>query len=448
MILDKNLMVSISGIRGHSPEVLTPQVAYAFTKAFVSVMPDGPIVLSRDSRASGHILKNAVMSALAESGREILDADLIPLPTTQIAVSELRASGGIDITASHNPIEYNGLKFLNNEGTFISKDILDKILAYISALPEEIEIQEFTGTTKNIQSEAMQFHLDKIKARAITGRPLIVAVDTVNGAGSYIVPKLLEDIDCTVIPIATDPTKPFPHVPEPKPENLVWTQNELKGKIYDICVVVDPDADRLVLIDETGALLPEESTLPLVLSELILEGKKGSVVINLSTSRMTEDVGEKNGITVLRSPVGEINVVAMMKKTGAFFGGEGGGGIIDSDIHYGRDSLSGIISIINLMRRTGKKLSELYAELPKYEMQKLKLNVPKDANYPVLYEKISALFLDAAVNRDDGLRLVFSDKTWVHIRPSNTEPIFRIIGESTQKETLDDIILKIQNLLK
>ena len=448
MEIPKELMISISGIRGHAPEKLSPALAYAFTLGFSKSIPSGPIVVSRDSRASGFALKAAVLAALAEEGRTALDADLIPLPTTQIAVREFKAAGGIDVTASHNPIEYNGLKFLNGEGEFVDKTILEKVRTFIEALPEETAVGEKTAQVKNIQEEAMRIHLDKVKATIFPGRKLIVALDATNGAGSFIVPKFLEEIGCEVVPIATDPSQPFPHIPEPKPENLVWTQEKLQGLSYDLCVVVDPDADRLVLIDEAGNLLHEETTLPLVLQEMIAEGKQGKVVINLSTSRMTEDVAEGKGVTVLRAPVGEANVVALMKKEQAFFGGEGSGGIINPTINYGRDCMAGIVAVISLMRRTGKKLSELANELPKYEMSKTKFDIEKGADYNMLYEKIIVLFPEASINREDGLRLAFPDKTWVHIRPSNTEPILRLFGETNKKEVLDEISVKIKELLK
>lgn len=437
MIIPTELMVSISGIRGVSPSILTPKLAYVFVYAYLQVMRDGPIVVSRDSRPSGLILKPAVLQAIADSGREILDADLVPLPTTQLAIEEYKAAGGIDITASHNPAQYNGLKFLNPDGTFLDQSQVDDLKKAVQTFSNKPEPQEIR--IRDIQKEATEKHFAKLQSKAVEGRSLTVAVDAVNGAGSVIIPQFLELLGCTVIPIATDPSQPFPHTPEPLPENLLWTQEQLKGKEFDLCVVVDPDADRLVLIDEKGGLIWEEATIPLVAEEMLQSGKSGTIVINMSTSRMTEDIAARHGSKVVRSAVGERNVVTKMQEVGAFFGAEGSGGIIDPEVHYGRDSLVGIVNIINLMRRTGKPLSALVEELPSYVMRKTKVPLASRSDIQDIYDRLQKRFPEVKAETSDGLRLSW-DKKWIHLRPSNTEPIFRIIAEAPTEDEVEELL--------
>ncbi len=446
MNIPKELVVSISGIRGITPNILSEQLVYAFAYTFSSLLPPGPILVSRDSRASGIAFKKIVIQAFASQGRAIIDADLVPLPTTQIAIKESHCVGGVDITASHNPIEYNGLKFLDDHGIFIRKPFLDKLCGGVENFKKLVEQKAIKPEIKSINEQAIVWHLARVKNAIISGRKLIVAVDAVNGAGSIIVPKLLSLMNCEIIPLAVDPMAPFPHVPEPTPTNLAWTQNKLKNSTYDLCVIVDPDADRLVLMDETGVILSEELTLPLVAEELLLQGRKGAVVTNMSTSKMIDTVAEKYGAEVIRSAVGEINVVEKMQEVGAFFGGEGNGGVIDPQVHYGRDSVVGIVNIINLMRRKNMKLSELRMSLDKFVMRKIKVPISEHLKMEVIEEKIKATFPDANINTIDGIRLDWKD-TWIHIRPSNTEPILRIIGEGTVAEEIDGVIEKAKQII-
>lgn len=440
MNLPEGLLISISGIRGLAPEVLTPEIAAGLARAFSRVMPEGPIVLSRDSRPSGMPISRAVKAALKEEGRSILDADLIPLPTTQVAVEESHAAGAVDVTASHNPSEYNGLKFLKSDGTFITQEIIDQLIAEFAKTDSESFTPDVsTNGVKDINTEAIEWHLERVLKGVERGKPLSVAVDAVNGAGSFIVPQLLERLGCEAVHIATDPTQPFPHRPEPLPANLAWTQEALQGKMFDLCVVVDPDADRLVLIDEHGMLITEEATIPLIAMEMMMAGAKGTIVLNFSTSRMTEDVASMFGCEVYRSAVGERNIVNAMQQTSAFFGAEGGGGIIDPLVHFGRDSLVGIVRVISLLRRTGKPLSQLVAELPTYVMRKDKVPMSATLNKAEVYRQLQEKFPEAEANTEDGLRLTWPDK-WLHVRPSNTEPIFRIIVEAKTQKEVDEMV--------
>jgi phosphomannomutase len=445
------LKISISGVRGLCPEDLDQAAAYAFTRSYCDLIGSGQVVVSRDSRATGKDLKRAVLQALSDAGREIYDADIIPLPTTQVAITHCQAAGGIDITASHNPAEYNGLKFLDADGTFLHSDQVEQLRSgFTRYYDADAKFGDEEVSVKTIRNEAIRWHLDEITPHTIEGKKLLVAVDAVNGAGSEIVPKFLESIGCEVIHIATDPTQPFPHTPEPRPENLVWTQEQLQGKQFDVCVYTDPDADRLAILDETGQVVSEECILPLVAQELVAAGHTGIVVINQMTSQMTEAVFASNpDVTVTRSMVGEVHLVHMMKDTEAFFGGEGCGGLIDPDVHYGRDALVGIVYIINALRRTGKTISQLVAELPQFYLLKEKISTKDLADLEALYGAVQDHYADQSgivVDRRDGLRLSWED-TWIHMRPSNTEPIVRIYIETPSKEEATGHFTVINDIL-
>lgn len=445
MNIPNSLKIALSGIRGLAPEVLTSELTYAFVSGFVHLMPEGPIVVGRDSRPSGEVLREAVIAALCDAGRVVLDAGIAPLPTTQVAILEADAAGGINITASHNLGEFNGLKLLGSDSLFIDQVVLDRIIVYVeSCITKESSCD---GEVEDIRTKAVRWHIERLKPYVIEGAPFTVAVDAVNGAGSYIVSAFLKEIGCEVIELATDPRKPFPHTPEPTPENLAWTQKQLAGLEYNLCVVVDPDADRLALIDESGELLSEEVTLPLVFTELLLEGRVGSAVTNLSTSRLIDDVAAQYGVEVHRSSIGERNVIDRMKEVDAVFGGEGNGGVIDPKIHFGRDSLVGILYVINYLRRTGSALSEVGQKFETYVMKKDKVNVSSGSTLQVYEESLKEVFSTATLDTQDGLHFSWSDK-WVHIRFSNTESVLRIIGEAVTEEKINDLFEEVSRVLQ
>lgn len=440
--LPADLKVSISGVRGHAPEVLTPAIAYRLVQSYASLIPAGAVVVSWDSRPSGDLLRPAVLEALHDAGREILVAGLVPLPTTQIAIIESGAAGGIDITASHNPAEYNGLKFLTNKGTFPNQAFVDQLAAGFLNTPA-YEQHEKEITTTDIHEQAKEWHLAAVLKKAQPGRLLTIAIDAVNGAGSHIVPELLRRLDCDVIELANDPAQPFPHHPEPRPQHLAWTTQALAGKTFDICLYTDPDADRLAALDETGQPFSEEALLPLMVTSLAQSGATGTVVINQMTSQMTEVVAsEFDGINVQRSKVGEANVIALMEETGAFFGGEGSGGLVDPTVHHGRDSLIGVVHLINLLRATDKTISQLVAELPSFVLHKTKYPAPAgslDKLYDALETWAKKAHPEAEVDRRDGIRLAWNH-TWLQIRPSNTEPIVRLFVEAPTEEAVASIL--------
>lgn len=450
MKFPQNIKIGISGIRGLSPDPLNENVAYAIARSYAESLPDGAMLVSRDPRATGKDLKKAVIQGFLDAGKEVLDADIIPISTTQIAVREMDAVGAIDVTASHNPIEYNGLKLMTHEGRWVT---LEYINEHMSARMEElldtdIEYSLDTDRIKDVKDEAEELHFNLLRPLFVEGKKLTVALDATNGAASTMATELLEEMGCEVIPIATDPTEPFPRIPEPLPENLGWTLKKLEGKEYDLCAILDPDGDRIVLIDENGQIIMDEHNLPLILKSFIAQGKAGSVVINLSTSQIIEYVAEGNNVTVERSAVGDINVTNKMEELGAFFGGEGNGGIVDPSVHYGKDGLTGLVHIINCIRLEDKPLSEIVADLPSFEMRKEKLPAENVKDREDFYNKVYGLYPEAEPNYEDGLRLKWADEgKWIHLRPSNTEPIFRIIGEAKTADEIDSLIEEIRALL-
>lgn len=435
-----SLKISISGVRGVYPEQINEDVAYSLVCAYCELVPEGAIVVARDTRESGEVLKQTVIDALAVSRREIIDIDVAPLPTTAMAVTHFGAAGGIDITASHNPPEYNGLKFLNEKGQFISQSQAD-ILSQAPIVPHKK--QEVLNISDG-REEAIKHHLDLCAEIAESGRKLIVAVDACNASGSEIVPRLLEKLGCEVVSIATQMGEPFPHLPEPKRENLEWTLEQLEGREFDFCAVVDPDADRLVLIDERGDLLSEELTISLVVKSF-LRRQKSDAVINTSTTSLVERLAEEAGQKCFRSAVGEKNVVEKMLETGALVGGEGSGGVIDGRVHYGRDSLVGIVHIVNLLRAEEKPLSEIVATLPEFHMSKANIPLSTDLTPGKVQEKMQELFPDQ-VEVFDGLKAITADG-WVQIRFSNTEPLMRVIAEAGSKEKADALVKQVQDVL-
>lgn len=440
-------MISISGIRGKIPGSFTPELVCAFARAYARALPSGPIVISRDSRASSSILKKAVINALTDDGRDVYDADLNTLPTTQYCIPLLHGAGGIDITASHNPVAWNGLKLFGPDGVYIDQEKLDTLITRVLKGENKSTRTHAKGWVRSVQTKVNRLHRESLIPMIFPGKRLRVAVDAVNGAGSYIIPQFLKDCGCDVVPLATDPTQPFPHTPEPTPKNLTWTLRKCAKISCDFGIVVDPDADRLLFIDETGSLLSEEMSLPLALQECIAQGRQGSIVVNMSTSRMIEDIARAHRCTVHRSAVGELNVIDVMKRENAFFGGEGNGGVIDPSHHYGRDSLIGILYVLNLIRRTDKPLSHLIIELPHYEMMKEKVTVHDRNSLPQIYASIKKTYPQGKFNEIDGLRIDFDD-AWVHIRPSNTEPIVRVIAEAHSTKEVQKYITSVTQILK
>jgi phosphomannomutase len=446
-----NLMVSVSGIRGIVGQSLTPEVLTDYVYAFSEFISSGKIIIGRDSRISGEMVNSIVTGTLLAKGLDVIDIGIVPTPTVQFTVKKLNGQGGIAISASHNPNQWNALKLLNRSGEFLTPEE-NKILLNHLNKTKTYNTWNKIGK-RHFYSEALDNHieeilrLDIIDPEKIKKRKFKVLLDCVNGAGVYSVPKLLEKFGCEIIKHNCDTNGIFPRLPEPLPENLIETFELVRDNNVDLGIVVDPDVDRLVLITEHGLPFGEENTITQCV-KYVLSKKKGNVVINLSTTRAVEDVAKEFNCPVFRSPVGEANVVKKMKEVNSVIGGEGSGGVIFPSLHYGRDALVGIALTLQNLSDNNLSISELKSSLPEYFISKKKIEISKSPD-EVLNHLINK-YSKNHINNDDGLRIDFKDY-WVHLRKSNTEPIIRIIVEAKTQTMADDIsgdfLEEINNLM-
>ncbi|MCX6149985.1 MAG: phosphoglucosamine mutase [Ignavibacteriales bacterium] len=425
------LMVSISGIRGLVGDGLEPEVLVKYTSAYADFCGRGKVVVGRDARISGEMVKSIVVGTLSAKGIEVIDIGIVPTPTVQYTVKTLRAAGGIAISASHNPNEWNALKLLNSTGQFMTPEEnldLQKILTKERTYKSWHNLGKISlyqnGLKKHMEDVFKLKYIDKVK---IKERKFKVLADCVNGAGAYCIPDLLREFGCEVIEMNCEKTGIFPRLPEPLPENLLETMAAVKEAKADLGIVVDPDVDRLVLITDKGEPFSEENTITQAV-KFVLSKEKGNVVVNLSTTRAVDDVAKAAGCKVFRSSVGEANVVKKMKEVDAIIGGEGSGGVIYPALHYGRDALVGIAITLQHLLEFGKTISELKEELPKYYIAKRKIEL-KNTNPDLIVNALIEKFKNENINTEDGLRIDFEDH-WVHFRKSNTEPIIRCITEA------------------
>lgn len=437
---------SISGIRGVVGNSLTPEVLTKYVAAFSELMPEGTIVVGRDGRKSGIWIEQIVVGTLLAMNRNVLVAGIVPTPTLQVLVEVLNAAGGIELTASHNPEEWNGLKFIKSDGTFLTKYENQKIFEIVDS--SAFNFSKKFASQITYGTELIKYHVNKIldlplfkEARTIEKikeKKLKVVIDANNASGAVIIPTLLENLGCEVIRINCEPNGEFTHPPEPLPENIKHIAKVVPDERADIGFVVDPDADRLVLIDEKGIPVWEELTIVLAINAIgefleYFNPKSNKVVVNYSTTQLAEFVAKNYGLEVVRAPVGEINVVEKMKEVEAIIGGEGSGGVILPLCHYGRDSLVGISLILSLLTKYKKTISEIVSAYPQVYMKKCKVNVDENFEQKIeeLLNSLGLSLLD--INIDDGYRFE-TEFGWVHIRKSNTEPIARIIYETKSLE--------------
>jgi len=439
-------MVSVSGVRGRVGEALTPEVVTKFAAGFGAwALQRDPanrtIVLGRDSRVSGPMFHRAVVAALQSVGARVVDIGVVPTPTIQLAVEYHHAAGGLGITASHNPIEWNALKFIGPSGLFLDKDEGAAMRAVVeSNFPRAT--WDRIGVVDG-DEEAIQRHIDAVLAlpfldvEGIRARRFHVALDCVRGAGGLFMPRLLEALGCRVDAINLEPDGRFPREPEPIPENLGELEALVKRTAAVVGFAVDPDVDRLALVDDTGRAIGEDYTLALA-ARVVLAHREGNVVTNLSTSRIVDDVAERAGRRVVHAPVGEVNVATRMRTERAPIGGEGNGGVILTEMHLGRDAPIGTALVLQLLHETGKPLSAIVAEYPRYAIVKDKLRRP-DAPLDSVYAALRNAFADAEPDTQDGLRLTWRDR-WVHVRPSGTEPIVRVIAEAPSEREAQALI--------
>jgi phosphomannomutase len=449
----KKLMVSTSGIRGVVGSGLDPIMIARYAAAFGSYLKKGKVVVGRDSRPSGEIYKMAAISGLSSVGLDVIDIGIVPTPTVEIAVSELKAAGGICLTASHNPSEWNALKFFGKDGEFIDKKTLESVkkiydadkMAYVGYRRLGKISYDGTWIDKHIRRILAQKIIDVSKTRKAG---IKVVVDAVNGAGSEALPLLLERLGARVVRLNCAGDGNFVHKPEPIPENLRGLCRAVVKHKADLGMACDPDADRLALVDEKGKAIGEELTLALA-AKHVLSRKRGNVVVNLSTSLITESVASSYNCRTYYTPVGEANVISGIRKYRAVVGGEGNGGVIYPAFHRGRDALIAAAIVLSLLAGEKKSLSEMTGTLPIYHYIKLKAPLPDgfEAKLAKLEKAAADSFDNLRIDRQDGLRFNFS-RGWFQIRKSNTEPIFRTIIETDSKKLTETIKIELLNLLK
>ncbi len=434
-------MIGVSGMRGTIGGTLTPRVVGRMAGAFSSWLwsrHDRPndqrpkVVIGRDSRPSGPFVRDAAVSTLVAAGCEVIDLDVVTTPGVAMMVTHLEADAGLVVTASHNPIQWNGLKFLDDRGIAPPPEAVADIRKFydVEAAPL-VEVERVMKVTHDPTTHA--YHVKKVlegrDVLGISSKAFKVVVDSVNGAGCVTSGTLLSKLGCRIVHMNDRPDGQFPHEPEPTEQNLQSLCDEVRRQRAAVGFAQDPDADRLAVVDELGNYIGEEYTLALCARAVLAKKKAGTIVANLSTSRMIDDVAARFGGTVARTPVGEANVVDRMMKDGAVLGGEGNGGVIDPRVVNGRDSLVGMTLILSLMADTGMTISELVADMPRYVILKDKLPLAKKENAEPVIDLVAARFDDEHINTSDGLRVDWPDG-WLSVRASNTEPILRIICES------------------
>lgn len=447
------LIKSISGIRGTlgGPvgENLTPldvaQFAGAYSQWLKKSYPNQKIrvVVGRDARPSGPIIQALVQNTLMASGIDIIDLGLSTTPTVEMTVVSESAQGGIILTASHNPVEWNALKLLNSRGEFISGREGEALLQMIAAQDFSfVPVTELGSLTE--KDDAIEEHIEailklpQVNVEAIRKAKLKVAVDAVNSTGGISIPPLLKKLGVeTVNCLYCEPTGQFPHNPEPLPQHLGAIRELVSREGMDIGLVVDPDVDRLALICENGEMFGEEYTL-VATADYMLQNKKGPLVSNLSSSRALRDLASDRGVAYHASAVGEVHVVARMKEVNALLGGEGNGGVILPELHYGRDALAGIALLLSFLATSGKKLSELRAGYPQYYMSKNKAQLEPDMDVDGLLKAVAKEYEREEISTEDGLKIDFPEE-WVHMRKSNTEPIIRIYTEARSQDRADEL---------
>jgi phosphomannomutase len=447
---------SISGLRATLGTGLQPEIISRYAAAFAQYFPEGPIVIGRDGRPSGLWMEHILIGTLQACGRDILLLGIAPTPTIQLQTEHSEAAGGISITASHNPQEWNGLKFLGSDGVFLDEQQNREFWHIVDNFPHDSSENINPGTIYTVDN-AVEYHCNAVissiesitKQSCSLGKQYTVVVDAVNASGSKFIPRLLELLGCEVIPLFCDNSGMFPHIPEPIPQNLYQLSQAVLNHKADFGIAIDPDADRLVLIDEHGIPIGEEKTIALSVKSLLSmidTNEVQSVVVNLSTSRITDIISEEYKAKTFRSPVGEINVVKAMKQHHAIIGGEGSGGVILPSCHYGRDSLVGIALIIALLRFEHSTLSKISDSLPKRYIAKGKSNWERDPQ--VLYKKIADTLGEHAhqIRYDDGIWMDFG-LSWIHVRISNTEPIVRFIAESDSEQNAEDYRTLIESIV-
>lgn len=456
-----SLIKSISGIRGTigggSGEGLGGVDIVKFTAAYAEfIKRENPgakrIVVGRDARLSGDMVSHLVCGALMSMGLDVVNIGKATTPTTELAVTGLNADGGIIITASHNPVQWNALKLLNKKGEFLNDSEGKSVIAI--AEKEDFTFAKVFDLGKEFKDDTWAMrHIEWVKnlplvdSEAIANADFTVAVDAVNSVGGIVIPELLRALGVKrVIELNCEPNGKFAHTPEPIPENLTQISDLMKDGKADVGFVVDPDVDRLAIVMENGEMFVEEYTLVAV-ADYVLGKTPGSTVSNLSSSRALRDVTEKYGCEYSAAAVGEVNVVNKMKETGAIIGGEGNGGVIYPELHYGRDALVGVALFLSLLAQKGKRVSELKKEYPPYAIAKNKIQLTPNIDVDAILEAVKLKFANEKITDIDGVKIDFPN-SWVHLRKSNTEPIIRIYSEAATMEEADRLAEEIKEVIR
>lgn len=454
--LPSNLMVSVSGVRGTIPDTLTPEIMSRFAAAFGSWLRAESgrrprVIVARDSRTSGAMFVRAVVASLQSVGCDVRELGIAPTPTALYAIRHAGADGAIVVTASHNPVQWNALKFASSEGMFLDaeqaprmREFLDDAKLARAAWDQIGDVEQDTaGVARHLEAVLAIPFLDVEKLRA---RRFKVALDCVHGAGAVLLPSLLQQLGCDVVGIGLEPDGRFPREPEPIAANLGDLEKLVRDSGADIGIATDPDADRLSLVSNSGQAIGEDYTLAFA-AMLVLRHKPGPVVTNLSTSRLLEDVADQAGVPLVRAAVGEINVARRMEKEGAVIGGEGNGGVILPDVHLTRDSAVATALVLQLLLETGRTVQELVAAQPSYTIVKDKL--PRDAgSLDDAYARLEAGLGAPEADRQDGLRLAWpAERRWLHLRASGTEPILRIIAEAPDETAARQLVDRAREAL-
>lgn len=454
------LIKSISGIRGtiggKPGNTLNPLDIVKFTTAYATFIrrcgcsSNGRIVVGRDARISGEMVRSVVCGTLIGMGYDVVDIGLATTPTTELAVRMAGADGGIIITASHNPRQWNALKLLNHEGEFLTAadgaEVLDIAEREDFEYADVDHLGHYTADdTYNRRHIESVLALQLVDLEAIRGARLRVCVDPVNSVGGIILPELLDALGVEYKVINGEPTGDFAHNPEPLEKNLSGIMEEMRSGSYDLGIVVDPDVDRLAFICEDGRMFGEEYTLVSV-ADYVLGRTPGNTVSNLSSTRALRDVTERYGGSYTAAAVGEVNVTTKMKEVGAVIGGEGNGGVIYPESHYGRDALVGIALFLSALARKECRVSELRASMPNYLIAKNRIDLTPQTDVDAILERVKDMYKDEQVNDIDGVKIDFADK-WVHLRKSNTEPIIRVYSEAATMEEADALGKKIMQIV-
>lgn len=441
-------IISVSGLRGIVGESFTPLVAARYVAAFAQLAPPGPLVVGRDGRQGGEIFASLVGQTLAACGRTVHWAGIVATPTLGVLVRDSQASGGIQVTASHNPPAYNGLKLFSPQGRVIPAAVGQQVLAAYQSGAAPWARYDQLGRVQSVPDPHgghLQRLLRLVPVEAIRQRRFRVLLDSNAGSGSMLGQMLLEALGCHVVLLGGEPDGRFLHPPEPTAENLASVAERAKQEVIDVGFCQDPDADRLAILDERGGYLGEEYTLALCM-DWVLRQRPGPVVANCATSRMVEDLARRYGVPFHRAPVGEANVVEVMEQVGAVFGGEGSGGPIDPRVGLVRDSFVGMALVLAAMAVRGRTPSQLAAELPRYAMVKRTCPMPA-GRLPETLAALKRHFFGASADERDGLRLDWPDR-WLIVRGSNTEPLVRLIAEATDAAAAAGLVAQAEGVLR